>query len=109
MRVLFDHGAPKGVAKSLSPHEVTTALQRGWDRLVNGELLAAAEAAGIDVLFTTDRRMRYQQNFKNRKIALVVLTGTTKWSQVRLHLPRIAAAITSSLPGTYSELEIPFP
>lgn len=51
MRILFDHGTPKGLAQA-----------EGWDTLDNGALLNAAEAAGIELLLTTDRRIRYQQN-----------------------------------------------
>jgi hypothetical protein len=36
------------------------------------------------------------------------LTGTTKWSRVRLHLERIVGAINSATPGSYAEVEIPF-
>jgi hypothetical protein len=66
------------------------------------------EGAALDLLLTTDRRIRYQQNLAGRKIALVVLTGTTKWSRVRLHLERIAAAVNAAAPGSYTEVEIPF-
>jgi hypothetical protein len=45
MRVLFDHGTPSGIARSLSGHDVTEAIERGWDRISNGELLKVAEAA----------------------------------------------------------------
>jgi hypothetical protein len=48
-------------------------------------LLHAAEEFGIELLLTTDRRIRYQQNLAGRKLALVVLTGTTKWSRIRQH------------------------
>jgi len=71
-------------------------------------LLNAAEEAGFDLLLTTDRRIRYQQNLKTRRIALVVLTGSTKWSLVRQHADRIAAAIATAAPGSYSEVDIPF-
>jgi hypothetical protein len=70
--------------------------------------LKAAEGAGVDVLLTTDRRIRHQQNLSTRRIALVVLTGSTKWSRVRQHADRIAAVIASATPGSYSEVEIPF-
>ena len=108
MLILFDHGAPRGVARVLRSHTVFTAFSRGWDRLNNGALLKAAEEAGFDLLFTTDNRIRYQQNLKDRRIALVVLTGTTKWARVRLHLDRIEAAIEAATPGSYSEVNIPF-
>lgn len=42
MLILFDHGAPQGVARALSGHAVTTAQAMGWDKLANGVLLAAA-------------------------------------------------------------------
>ncbi|MGD1071091.1 MAG: hypothetical protein ABSB15_13205 [Bryobacteraceae bacterium] len=41
---------------------MSTAFQRGWDKLRNGELLAAAEQAGFDLFPTTDKNMRYRQN-----------------------------------------------
>src|SRR5262245_39888700 len=106
--VLFDHGAPKGLVRLLTGHTVHMAQSRGWDSLSNGELLNAAEQAGFDVLVTTDRRIRFQQNLKARRIALVVLTGSTKWSHVRQHVERIATAVATAIPGSYSEVESPF-
>jgi hypothetical protein len=41
--------------------------------LKNGELLAAAEVAGYDVLVTIDRGIAHQQNLAGRKIGLVIL------------------------------------
>ena len=108
MLVLFDHGTPKGLARTLVGHTIHTAQARGWDTLSNGELLNAAEEAGFDLLLTTDRRIRYQQNLKTRRIALVVLTGSTKWSLVRQHADRIAAAVTTAASRSYSEVDIPF-
>jgi hypothetical protein len=108
MLILFDQGTPRGLARALPGHRVTTALARGWNRLTNGVLLKVAEEAEVDLLLTTDRRIQYQQNLTNRKIAIVVLTGTAKWSRVRLHLDRIAAAVNLAAPGSYAEVEIPF-
>ncbi|MGB7078490.1 MAG: hypothetical protein WBD53_14980 [Xanthobacteraceae bacterium] len=108
MLILFDHGTPKGLIRALAGHNIVTAQGRGWDKLDNGALLDAAEDAGIELLLTTDRRIRYQQNLAGRKIALVVLTGTTKWSNVRLHMQRIAALLDAATPGSYTEIDIPF-
>jgi hypothetical protein len=41
-------------------------------------LLAAAEAEGFDVLLTTDKNMRYQQDLVGRRIAVAVL-GLQQW------------------------------
>jgi hypothetical protein len=107
MRVLFDHGTPGGVARALAGHEVTEAIERGWDRVSNGELLRVAEDAGFDVLLTTDKRIRYQQNLKDRKIAIVVL-GNSAWRIVLQHLHRVVAAVNNARPGSYVEVEIPY-
>jgi len=74
MLILFDHGTPKGLARSLPGHTIITAQARGWDELDNGALLNAAEKAAFDLLLTTDRRIRYQQNLARRRIARVFLT-----------------------------------
>lgn len=62
MLILFDQGAPRGVARALSDHTVITAKEKGWDRLNNGALLQTAEEAAFDLLLTTDQRIRYQQD-----------------------------------------------
>jgi len=108
MLILFDHGTPTGLARALSSHRIITAQARGWDKLSNGALLNAAEDAAVDLLLTTERRIRYQQNLTGRKISFVVLTGATKWSRVRLHVERIAAVVNAARPGSYAEVFIPF-
>jgi hypothetical protein len=107
MRILFDHGTPSGIARSLAGHDVTEAIERGWHTISNGELLQVAEAAGFDLLLTTDKGIRYQQNLTGRKIAIVVL-GNSTWRLVRRHLDRIALAVSEATPGSYSEVDIPY-
>lgn len=58
-----------------------------------------AEAAGFDVLLTTDKRIRYQQ--------ILVLKNST-WPVVRRCLDRIATAVNNATPGSYTEIYIPF-
>ena len=107
MRILFDHGTPSGIGRSLAGHEVTEAIERGWDRISNGDLLSKAESAGFDILLTTDKNVRYQQNLKGRTIAIVVLSNSA-WRMVRQHLDRIATAVNTAVPGSFTEVEIPF-
>lgn len=106
MRVLFDQATPVPIRPHLEGHEVRTAAQQGWDTLKNGELLAAAEAGGFDVLLTTDKNMPYQQNLAGRKIAVVVL-GQQQWPSIRPHVGRIVEAIEAAMPGSYTEVEFP--
>jgi len=90
----------------LTSHEIAFARRIGWHELKNGELLRQAEDAGYELLLTSDKNMRYQQNLSGRKIAIVVL-GNQQWPDVRLHLERIAAAVNAATPGSYAEVEIP--
>lgn len=106
MLILFDHGTPRGITRSLAGHTVKEARAQGWHRLSNGDLLEAAEKAGFDLLLTTDKNIRYQQNLKHRKIAIVVL-GKGRWRLIKPLLTRVVATVDAAQPGSYTEIEIP--
>lgn len=106
MLILLDHVTPRGIARSLEGHQVREAKEQGWDRLTNGELLAAADEAGFNVLLTTDKNIRYQQNLAGRKIAIVIL-AKARWRLIPLAIPQIVAAVSAAKPGTFVEVEIP--
>jgi len=108
MLVLFDNGTPRTLARYLIDHHtVTEARARGWQELTNGDLLNQAEAAGFEVLITTDKNISYQQNLSGRRIALVVL-GQGRWRLIRAHVSKVVAAVNGATPGSYTEVEIPF-
>jgi hypothetical protein len=91
---------------ALKAHTVVEAIERGWERLENGALLDAAEAAAFQILVTADKNMRHQQNLTARKIAIVVL-GNAQWPVLRRYVDRVVAALNAATPGSYSEVEIP--
>jgi hypothetical protein len=106
--VLFDNGTPRTLARYLIDHHtVTEARARGWDTLENGALLEAAEAAGFDVLVTTDKNLNYQQNLSARELAIVVL-GQGRWSLIKIQVTKVVAAVNRAIPGSYTLVEIPF-
>lgn len=107
MRILFDQGVPRGLTVSLVGHEVTEARELKWERISNGALLTLAEDAGFDLLLTTDKNLRYQQNLADRKISIVVL-GQSPWWLVRQRLDAVVSAVNEATPGSYAEVEIPF-
>ena len=108
MLILFDNGTPRTLARFLIDHHmVTEARARGWEELENGELLEEAEAAGFEVLVTTDKNLSYQQNLTGRKIAIVVL-GKGRWSLIRRHVGRVVAAVNAATPGSFAEVDIPY-
>jgi len=106
MLVLFDQGTPRGIARWLLDHTVKEAKSQGWDRLTNGELLNVAEQAGFDVLLTTDKNLRYQQNLKSRRIGIVVL-GKGRWRLIRPVISTVVEAVNLAQPGSYTEVDIP--
>jgi hypothetical protein len=87
-------------------HEVVTAYERGWSTLKNGELIAAAEADGLQVFVTTDMNLKYQQNLASRTIAIVVL-GTTSWPRIQAAAALVVEAIDAAVAGTYAEVAVP--
>jgi len=107
MYVLFDNGTPRTLARYLiDQHTVTEARARGWQELGNGELLKQAEAAGFDVLLTTDKNLSYQQNLAGRRIAVVVL-GQGRWTLIKPYVANVVAAVNAATPGSFAEVEIP--
>jgi hypothetical protein len=106
--VLFDHGTPKGLAGALSGHTIHTAQSKGWDTLSNGALLGTAEEAASSCYSRPIGGSATSKDLKVHRIALVVLTGSTRWSRVRQHADRIAAALAAATIGSYAEVEIPF-
>jgi len=58
MLILLDHSAPAPLRYLLKGHVVVEAVERGWERLANGALLDAAEAAGFEVFLTADKTSR---------------------------------------------------
>ncbi|HEX5413526.1 MAG TPA: hypothetical protein VFZ27_16860, partial [Terriglobia bacterium] len=69
----------------------------------NGQLLDAAEAAGFELLVTTDQHLSHQQNLAKRKIRILVLK-TASWPVFEKHVGNISRAIDSLGPGQYQEI-----
>jgi len=106
VRVLFDQGTPVPLRRAFTAHIVETVYEKDWATLENGELLTAAEHAGFEVLVTTDRNLRYQQNLKARRITIVVLS-TPSWPRIAQATNTVVASVDKALPGSYVEVEIP--
>ena len=105
MKILFDVNTPATLARSLRGHQVTRAGQLGWQRLENGILLDAAEKAGFDVLVTCDQNLRYQQNFTDRKVSVVILS-TNHWPTMRPVAARIASVVDFMQRGQVTRVDV---
>jgi len=107
MRIVLDESVPQKLRLLIEgDHTVITTWFQGWSGLTNGALLNAAEEAGFDLFITADQEIKYQQNLKGRRVALVVLS-TNNWASIQMHHVGIIAAISAATPGSYAEVEIP--
>jgi len=102
VKILFDQGTPAPLRRELSKHTVTTAFEKSWSTLTNGDLLKMAERE-FDLLITTDQNLEYQQNIAGRRIALLILP-TTRWPEIKLDAAEIAFAVGQTKPGSYLSL-----
>ena len=100
MKVLLDEVVAHKLRLALLPHDASTTVYMGWGGLKNGALLAAAEEADFDVFVTCDRNMSYQQDMKNQKIGVVVLSAQ-EWSIISQHLTKIREAVDAAVPGSF--------
>jgi predicted nuclease of predicted toxin-antitoxin system len=102
VRILLDQGTPAPLRTALVGHQVSTAYELGWAALSNGELLAAAED-DFDVLVTTDRNLRHQQNLTGRRLSILVLP-TTSWPRLHEQTEAIVREALSMELGELREL-----
>ena len=57
------------------------------------------------MLVTTDQNLRYQQNLKERKIAIVVLLSAS-WPKIQTNIDSIVRAVESASAGSFTEVDI---
>jgi hypothetical protein len=93
MRLLLDENLPRALTSLLVPHETKTVQELGWGSIQNGALVAKAEGT-FDVLLTADKNLRYQQNLKDHRIAIIELPTNRKAVVMNL-APQIHAALES--------------
>ena len=105
MKILFDQGTPRPLRNFLSEHTVDTSAGRGWSELSNGDLLDIAESEGYDLLITTDRNLRHQQNLAGRRLAVIALLSGA-WPYAQSRIEEIRAAIAEAQPGELKEVQI---
>jgi hypothetical protein len=103
VRILLDESVPVQVRNALSGHQISTAVEMGWPGIGNGELLDCAEAEGFELLIVADKNFRYQQNLRDRRVAVLEL-WTNHRPTLETHFHRIRAAAESALGGQFATL-----
>jgi len=99
MNILFDENFPRPLRRFFPDHQVTTVQKMEWLEAENGDLLAVAEAE-FDVLLSTDKGIKYQQNFTDRDIAVIVLrTKDNRIPTLIPLMPKVLALLPTVQPG----------
>jgi hypothetical protein len=96
----MDHCVPRPFGRVLVGHTVSTARDRGWAKLRNGDLIEEAERAGYEVLITSDKNLRYQQNLRGRQIAVIELP-TNNIRRVMTYEAKVLSLLAVIKPGAY--------
>jgi predicted nuclease of predicted toxin-antitoxin system len=100
VKILIDECIDERLRLLFPAHVCQTARFAKLAGFKNGRLLEAAEEAGFDVLITVDQNIPDQQNMSGRKIALVILRGSTnRLRDLTLLAPAAISAINSIAAG----------
>ena len=91
--------------KLLVGHDCTTAQQRGWGGIKNGDLLCLAEGE-FDLFITSDQNIPYQQNLSEHSIPILVLS-TNDLRCVLAGADEIRRAVADMQPRQVRYLQIP--
>jgi hypothetical protein len=103
MKVLIDECLPRHLKSVLSAFSTKTVQDAGWSSLKNGPLLKLAEDT-FDVFLTADQNLRYQQNLKGRKIA-IILFPSNRLPIVQAYEQRLRQVIMQIKPGDFVDLK----
>jgi hypothetical protein len=100
MRILVDECVDQRLRLLFTGHDCETAAYAKLSGLKNGALLTAAEAAGFDVLITTDQEIPHQQNLALRRIAILILCApTNRLTDLTRLVPSALLALHALAPG----------
>lgn len=96
MKILIDECLPVALKGTLTGmgHECQTVRHAGYGSKKNGELLTLAEGRW-DVLLTSDRNIKYQQNMTGHSVSILILCA--KSNRLRDLLPLMAACAQALL------------
>jgi len=97
-KVLLDENLPVPLADDFSEaFDTHTVRSMEWMNKKNGELLAAMEEEGFDMLLTVDKNIPYQQNTDKLNVKIVILrTYDNRYKTLKAHIPTIEDAINES-------------
>ncbi len=102
MKIIIDECVPHIVKRRLPERQIKTVQEMGWSGAKNGELLDLVEQT-FEVFITSDKNLRYQQNLRNRAIAILLLPSN-QIPIVENLLPQIDEALEVIKPNDFIEI-----
>jgi predicted nuclease of predicted toxin-antitoxin system len=106
MKILIDECLPDALKENIAVlgHECQTVRKAGFGSKKNGELLTLAEAHW-DVLLTSDRNIKYQQNMTGRRVSILILCAkSNRMTDLLPLIPACAQALLSLETGRIVEI-----
>lgn len=106
MKLLMDECLPVALAGSFTSigHECVIVRQVGFGSKKNGELLALAEGRW-DVLLTSDRNIKHQQDMTGRQLSILILCAkSNRMTDLLPLVPACAQALLSIEAGRVVEI-----
>jgi hypothetical protein len=101
-KIILDENLPHPLRHIFPEYDVVTVYHQSWTGKQNGELVALIDGV-FDIFITADKKLRYQQNLTNRKIAIIELPSTHLQKLEALY-PKIRAGVAAILPGEYLQI-----
>lgn len=106
MRLLLDECVDQRLRFFFAGHECHTAAHAGLAGVKNGILLEAAEAAGFEVIVTTDQEIPFQQNLERRRISILILCApTNRLADLKRLVPAAMAALDTMTAGAVIRID----
>ena len=103
--MLLDERVTRYLKRDFVGHEVATATEAKFDGLKNGQLLKAA-SGHYDVLVTTDRNLRYQQDLEQYQLSVLVLVAKrNSYAYLQPLMPKVLAVLARTKVGEVVEVE----
>lgn len=104
MKILIDECLPAALKGNLTAlgHECQTVRQAGYGSKKNGELLTLAEGRW-NVLLTSDRNIKYQQNITGRSVFMILCAKSNRMKDLLPLVPACAQALRAIQPGQVVE------
>ena len=106
MKILIDECFPAALKENLTAlgHQCQTVRQAGFGSKKNGELLTLAEGRW-NVLLTSDRNIKNQQNMTGRSVSILILCAkSNRMKDLVPLMPACAQALLSIQAGQVVEV-----